>query len=263
MRSISPAISTNNPGMRLRGNDPRPFILFTFVFKGAPGTGKTATARIIGQMFYEMRFLCTSEVVECTSTDMVGEYLGNTGPKVTVLLERALGKVLFIDEAYRWAQMSRGKSGGFGQGAVGELVDCIMKPRYRQKIVIILAGYTEDMDTLIHVNPGLRSRIPTNINFPSMSPKKLTLYGNSEKLEIVFQLFSRHRRTRSWANGRDVETLARDAIGHVFKGQQCARNLDDELTVSMDDIIGFPREMLLQREQTQQNTVTEEELDYD
>lgn len=71
-------------GMRLQGIDPRPFNPFAFVFKGPPGTGKTTTARICGDIFYEMGFLSTSEVIDCSATNLIGEYVGQTGPKVII-----------------------------------------------------------------------------------------------------------------------------------------------------------------------------------
>ncbi|EHK99805.1 putative protein cfxQ like protein [Glarea lozoyensis 74030] len=127
-------------GMRLHNIDPRPHIPFTYIFSGPPGTGKTTTARKIGQIFYDMGFLAAPDVLECSVSDLVAEYQGQTGPKVIDLLESALGKVLFVDEAYRLAAR-----GAFTEEAVSELVDCVTKPRYAGKIVIILAGYAEDM----------------------------------------------------------------------------------------------------------------------
>lgn len=104
-------------GMRIQGLDPRGQIPMNFVFKGPPGkktllamislltnckgTGKTTTARKFGQVYYDLGFLSNVEVVECSATDLVGQYIGHTGPKTVKQLERGLGKVLFIDEAYR------------------------------------------------------------------------------------------------------------------------------------------------------------------
>ena len=118
------------------------------------GTGKTSTARKIGKIYYDMGFLATAEVVECSAKDMVGEYVGQTGPKTEKLVERALGKVLFIDEAYRLAE------GHFAKEAVDELVDCVTKPKFFQKIIIVLAGYDKDINRLMSLNPGLTSRFP-------------------------------------------------------------------------------------------------------
>ncbi|KAF6815870.1 stage V sporulation protein K [Colletotrichum plurivorum] len=90
-------------GMRKHNVDPRPHTPWAFVFKGPPGTGKTSTAKKIGRIYYDMGFLSTDEVVACSVTDMIGQYKGHTGPKVLGLLDKAIGKVLFVDEAYRLA----------------------------------------------------------------------------------------------------------------------------------------------------------------
>src|SRR6266480_1793477 len=90
-------------------------IPFNFLFRGPPGTGKTTTAKKMGKVFYDMGFLSKAEVVECSATDLIGQYVGQTGPKVQQLLDNALGKVLFIDEAYRLA------GGHFAQEAMDEL----------------------------------------------------------------------------------------------------------------------------------------------
>jgi AAA+ superfamily predicted ATPase len=105
-----------------------------------------------------MGILSSAEVVECSASDMVGQYVGHTGPKTQKLLEKALGKVLFIDEAYRLGE------GHFAAEAVNELVDLITKPQFANKIVIILAGYDHDMNKLMAVNPGLSSRFPEEVS---------------------------------------------------------------------------------------------------
>jgi AAA+ superfamily predicted ATPase len=128
------------------------------------GTGKTTTAEKMGKVFYDMGFLAQAKVVNCSATDMIGQYIGHTGPKVQKLLEKALGKVLFIDEAYRLAE------GRFATEAMDELVDCLTKPKYAQKLVTILASYDEDMDRLMSVNPGLTSRFPESVIVKHMAP---------------------------------------------------------------------------------------------
>ncbi|KAL2814097.1 P-loop containing nucleoside triphosphate hydrolase protein [Aspergillus cavernicola] len=224
-------------GMHLHGIDPREYLPFSFVFKGPPGTGKTTTARIMGKIFYNLGFLSTTEVIECSVIDIIGKYVGHTGPKVISLLERALGKVLFVDEAYRFAEgasNSDSSCSNFRREAVGELVDCMTKPRYKGKIVIILTGYTLEMNRLMQVNPGLRSRFPKDIEFPNMAPEHCLNYLEQQitKLGVcmpvaesdqgpwrprVLQLFSQLGRMRSWANARDVEELAHMVIGKLFQ----------------------------------------------
>ncbi|KAI9763740.1 MAG: hypothetical protein M1840_009137 [Geoglossum simile] len=237
-------------GMRMYDIDPRPHIPFTLVFKSPPGTGKTTMARKIGQVFYEMGFLASAEVLECSVSDMVGSYIGQTGPKVINLLEQALGKVLFIDGAYRL-----GGGGEYTDDAVNELVDSITKPRFAHKIIIILAGYREDMDHLMHANRGLASRFPTEVLFRPLPPEQcltllqhylarlsIRMHGSAAEETQCVELFSRLAVTPSWGNGRDVETLAKALIAQLFRA--CAR----EGAKSAGLVVGFEELALVMRQ---------------
>ncbi|KAJ6257338.1 Stage V sporulation protein K [Drechslerella dactyloides] len=240
--------------LQARGKDPRNHIPFTFVFKGPPGTGKTVTARKLGQIYYDMGLLSKPEVVECSVSDVVGEYVGQTEAKVARLFNRALGKVLFIDEAYRLAGSSEDTSRyTFGAEAIGELVDGITKTKYSRKLVIVLAGYNRDMDRLMGMNQGLRSRFPTEIVFPRMQPKaclrhlqwKLKEYqiqivddeGSNEKQKKILDLFAKLHAMGLMDNGRDVETLAESISRHVLIGMKPDCDDESPLTVSTDEII--------------------------
>jgi len=246
-------------GMRLQGIDPRPHIPFTFVFKGPPGTGKTTIARKVGQLFYDMAFLSSAEVLECSVSDLVAKYTGQTGPKVIKLLERALGKVLFVDEAYRLGE------GQFANEAVGELVDCMTKTRFQHKVVVVVAGYREDMDKLMRVNRGLRSRFATDVVFRPMRPEHclkmlqqrvsglwIQIEGeehtNSAIKTPIVKLFAKLGAMQSWANGRDVESLAKKIVGHVFKAQAVRPNSTRPLTISAEELAMFLESMLEQAE---------------
>jgi len=123
------------------------------------GTGKTTTARKIGQIYFDLGFLSDVEVVECSASDLIAEYVGQTGPKTRRQLETGLGRVLFIDEAYRLSD------GSFGTEAANELVDLLTKPEFMGKLIVILAGYEDDMNRLMSVNHGLSSRFPDVVNF--------------------------------------------------------------------------------------------------
>lgn len=212
-------------GMRARGLDAKDFIPFTFVFKGAPGTGKTSTARKIGQLYYNMGFLAAPEVVEVSVKDMVANYLGQSPTKTYELLTGAIGKVLFIDEAYRL------DSDKYFQEALDQLVDCLTKPKFEKKLLVVLAGYDEPMDMLMKRNPGLRSRFPTEIAFANLSPSsclqlvqrrledaKINVPDVSEDVEQrIENRFRELSETDNWGNGRDVVTLAVDIIGIVYE----------------------------------------------
>lgn len=214
--------------------DPREQIPFNFLFKGPPGTGKTTTALKMGKVYYDMGFLSHAKVENCSATDMIGSYVGQTGPKVQKLLDKALGKVLFVDEAYRLGQ------GHFATEALDELVDCLTKPRYAQKLIVILAGYSEDMDRLMSVNPGLTSRFPESVIFKHMEPdtclelltKVLQGIQNKQKnatLDLavltspsyhmkqrVLELFGELAESKSWGNARDVKTLAKQMFNTLL-----------------------------------------------
>lgn len=113
-----------------------------------------------------MGILGSSDYVECSASDLIGQYIGHTGPKTQGKLTEALGRVLFIYEAYRFCDSQ------FGREAVNELVDCLTKPKYMGKIVVILAGYTHQIDDLLRINPGFSSRFPEEVVFENMDPEK-------------------------------------------------------------------------------------------
>lgn len=237
-------------GMRLRGIDPRPYIPFTYVFKGPPGTGKTTTARKLGQIFYDMGLLAAPEVVDVSASQLVGEFCGQTAPKTVRLLESALGKVLFIDEAYRLA----GSRGSFAEEAVSELVDAVTKPKFARKLIIVLAGYEEDMDRLMRLNPGIKSRFATEFAFKPLRAEQCIeqLRAVVGKVGITIQdtrdmdtntrntlvtSLSRMSTEKGWASGRSVETLGEKLIAHIFK--ECAINgyTGNDLTVTGKDML--------------------------
>lgn len=219
--------------------DPKEAIHFNFLFRGPPGTGKTTTARKMGKVFYDMGFLADATVVECSASDLIGQYVGQTGPKVRQLLDKALGRVLFIDQAYRLA------AGAFAQEAIDEITDSTTKPRYEKKLIIILAGYEQDINRLMSTNPGLTSRFPEVMDFHNLTPAEcVTLLRHKlkkqamalrtknasvllsfpsleeptedfqKKMEEVFDVLSKQA---NWASARDVGTLAQKMFNSAMR----------------------------------------------
>ncbi|GLU48040.1 AAA family ATPase [Nocardiopsis ansamitocini] len=141
------------------------------VFSGPPGTGKTSVARTLATIFHSFGLLPSPRVVEAQRADLVGEYLGATAIKTNELVDRALGGVLFIDEAYSLVNDGDGQPDRFGNEAVQTLLKRAEDDR--DNLVVILAGYHEEMDRFLASNPGLASRFATRVTFPSYSPDEL------------------------------------------------------------------------------------------
>ncbi|KOX15273.1 AAA family ATPase [Nocardiopsis sp. NRRL B-16309] len=147
------------------------------VFSGPPGTGKTSVARTLATIFHSFGLLPTSRVVEAQRADLVGEYLGATAIKTNELVDRALGGVLFIDEAYSLVNEGDGQADRFGNEAVQTLLKRAEDDRDR--LVVVLAGYEKEMDAFLASNPGLASRFATRITFPSYTADELTRIAES------------------------------------------------------------------------------------
>lgn len=142
--------------------------VFHMIFAGNPGTGKTTVARIIGKLLFEAGVLEKGHVVEVERADLVGEYIGHTAQKTREQIRKAIGGILFIDEAY---SLARGGEKDFGK----ESIDCIVKGMedHATELVVILAGYPAEMEQFLRTNPGLRSRFPIHLTFPDYSVEEL------------------------------------------------------------------------------------------
>ncbi|WP_141505086.1 AAA family ATPase [Paenibacillus luteus] len=138
------------------------------VFTGNPGTGKTSLAQIAAKMFKALGVVTKGHFIQVTREDLVGEYIGHTAPKTREVINRAVGGILFIDEAYT---LSRGGEKDFGKEAIDTLVKFMEE--YRDNLIVILAGYTKEMDEFMKANSGLKSRFPNIIEFPDYTPEEL------------------------------------------------------------------------------------------
>lgn len=130
------------------------------IFKGNPGTGKTTVARELANVLYKMNILSKGHFIEAERADLVGEYIGQTAQKTRSLVQKSLGGILFIDEAYA---LARGGHKDFGKEAIDTLVK--QMEDHHHDFVLILAGYPYEMDHFLMQNPGLKSRFPFHIPF--------------------------------------------------------------------------------------------------
>lgn len=208
------------------------------LFTGSAGTGKTEVARNIGRIFKAMGILKKGEFHEVSRKDLVAPYVGQTAARTARVCERAVGSVLFIDEAYALAQ---GGENDFGAEALATLIAYM--ENYRHDMIVILAGYREEMDAFLDVNPGMRSRIAYPLHFPDYSPNELTqIYlkhlGSSFDLEPGLEaaagnwfetLASGKEPRRDAGNGRLARNLAeRTHMKLAFRLAQNVRQVADD-----------------------------------
>lgn len=153
------------------------------IFKGNPGTGKTTVARLLGKMFRHMKVLQKGHTVEVERADLVGEYIGHTAQKTRDQIKKALGGILFVDEAY---SLARGGEKDFGKEAIDTLVKAMED--HKDNLIVILAGYKDEMEWFLQINPGLRSRFPILMEFKDYTPEELMKIANMmvEKRQYKF-----------------------------------------------------------------------------
>ncbi|MCC5582374.1 AAA family ATPase, partial [Microtetraspora sp. AC03309] len=138
------------------------------IFAGPPGTGKTTIARVVANILAGLGVIAEPKLIETSRKDFVAEYEGQSAVKTAKTIDRALGGVLFIDEAYTLVQERDGRADPFGTEALDTLLARMENDRDR--LVVIIAGYSNDIDRLLEANDGLRSRFATRIEFDSYSP---------------------------------------------------------------------------------------------
>ncbi|WP_088105176.1 stage V sporulation protein K [Halalkalibacter urbisdiaboli] len=219
--------------------------VFHMIFKGNPGTGKTTVARIIAKFFHEMEVLSKGQLIECERADLVGEYIGHTAQKTREVLKKASGGVLFIDEAY---SLSRGGEKDFGKEAIDTLVKAMEDQQH--DFVLILAGYSREMDYFLSLNPGLPSRFPIAIDFPNYSTDELMEMVRRMVKEREYELTKeaeRHVREhlrqlrldqeRTFSNGRYIRNIVEEAIRlqAVRLLKQGSYDRDSLITIEKED----------------------------
>jgi probable Rubsico expression protein CbbX len=216
-------------------------------FTGAPGTGKTTVALMMADLLFRLGYLEKAHVVHAMRDDLVGEYIGQTAPKTQAVLSRAMGGVLFIDEAYYLYRPENERD--YGQEAI-EILLQVMENQ-RDDLVVILAGYKERMESFFRSNPGLSSRIAHHLDFPDYSPEELLeialrmvqhmQYTLSESaLGALREYIPKRMNQPHFANARSIRNaLDRARLRHAnrlcaLKGRELTR--DDLMTIEGADL---------------------------
>ncbi len=216
-------------------------------FTGPPGTGKTTVAERMSKILHGLGYLRKGHVVTATRDDLVGQYIGHTAPKTREMLKKAMGGVLFIDEAYYLYRPENERD--YGAEAI-EILLQVMENN-RDDLVVIFAGYKERMDIFYQSNPGLSSRVANHIDFPDYSSDELLAiaqlilarenYRFSDEARLVFADYIRRRmRLPFFANARSIRNAIDRArmrqANRLFNGMGSALTRLDLMTIEAEDI---------------------------
>jgi probable Rubsico expression protein CbbX len=216
-------------------------------FTGNPGTGKTTVAMRMAEILHALGYVRKGHLVSVTRDDLVGQYIGHTAPKTKEILKKAMGGVLFIDEAYYLYRPENERD--YGQEAV-EILLQVMENQ-RDDLVVILAGYGEPMERFFTSNPGFRSRIAHHIDFPDYTDEELMAIGESMMLAQNYHLSAAgaeafrnyiavRRQQPHFANARSI----RNALDRM-RLRHANRHFESDSLVSLDDLSTIEAEDVL------------------
>ncbi|MBV8541136.1 MAG: CbbX protein [Pseudonocardiales bacterium] len=217
-------------------------------FTGSPGTGKTTVALRMADMLHRLGYLRRGHLVSVTRDDLVGQYVGHTAPKTKEVLKRAMGGLLFIDEAYYLYRADNERD--YGQESI-EILLQVMENQ-REDLVVILAGYKDRMDSFFVSNPGMGSRIAHHIDFPDYTLDELEDIGKlmvaaegysftSEAQETFREYLERRKAQPRFANARSVRNaIERARLRHASRLMVADRpvNKEELITLATEDILG-------------------------
>ena len=175
------------------------------VFLGNPGTGKTTVARIVAEILYNLKYIKQNKLIEVSSKDLVAEYVGQTAPKTMAVIQKALGGVLFVDEAYSLAS-NKGQGSSYNEEAIATLIQAM--ENYRDNLVVIFAGYTKEMQDFLDMNSGIVSRIGYTVEFED--------YTEDELLQIFMQMMTK--------SGFEVSEEAQNKVKEIIREYKDTKN---------------------------------------
>lgn len=217
-------------------------------FTGSPGTGKTTVALRMAELLHKLGYLRRNTLVTVTRDDLVGQYIGHTAPKTREVLKRAMGGVLFIDEAYYLYRVENERD--YGQETIEMLLQVM--ENQRDDLVVILAGYKDRMDTFFQSNPGMSSRIAHHLDFPNYTADELLAIGRlmldeqdytlSPDAETALAEYLKRRMAQPrFSNARSVRNaLERARLRHADRLVSSGSNQlskDDLMRIEAEDIL--------------------------
>ena len=217
-------------------------IVMHMIFRGNPGTGKTTVARIIARIFNAIDYLSSGHIIEAERADLVGEYIGHTAQKTKKLIDKAMGGILFIDEAYA---LARGGEKDFGKEAIDTVVKAMED--YKDDLIIIMAGYRKEMEEFLQTNPGLRSRFALHLDFKDYDIDQLVeiaelMYEEREYIltepskYYLYRILSLMRsNNKMQGNARQVRNIVEKSIRHH------AHRVVAEKMISRKDLMNIER----------------------
>ena len=228
-------IATNSPGLHMS-------------FTGSPGTGKTTVGLKMADILFQLGYVKKGHLLTVTRDDLVGQYIGHTAPKTKEVLKRAMGGVLFIDEAYYLYKPDNERD--YGSEAI-EILLQVMENQ-RDDLVVILAGYKEPMDLFYESNPGLSSRIANHIDFPDYTVEELLTIAKMMLEEQQYQLtpqaeialtdyIARRKQKPLFANARSIKNALDRArmrqANRIFDSRGQVLTKKELVNIEADDIL--------------------------
>ncbi|XP_063933952.1 uncharacterized protein LOC135145735 isoform X4 [Zophobas morio] len=229
----------------------KPSPLGHFLFVGRPGTGKTTVARMLAKILFKLKIIPSPNFRETSATNLTAQFVGQTKERVKAQLNEARGGVLFIDEAYELGK------GSFGEEAMTTLLEAMTHPLY-DDLVIVMAGYKDEMTEMLNRNPGLKSRFGRTIEFKDWAPEhclqyfkhkmKESGYKLEEGVERIFvQLVTGIIHQKGWGNGRDVSKIIQELKGQISYRLLSSSEENDTASIKLEDIKPVASKMIKSR----------------